>query len=529
MARTIVLAILDGWGCGEPVPTNAVHVAETPNMDRWWLDCPHTTLTAHDGQVGLPEGQMGNSEVGHLNIGAGRIVYQDFTRINLAVSSGDLGRNRVLHDTLLRLHDGGGALHLLGLVSDGGVHSHLNHLLALVAQAKLRGIHRVYVHAFMDGRDTPPRSGAGYMHQLQAGLAHLGCGQVATVSGRYYAMDRDRRWDRVQRAWQALVDGQGIIAAAADPEAAVTAAYERGESDEFIQPTVLCGADGAPVGRIVDSDAIIFFNFRADRARQFCHALVDADFAGFPVAHRPAVELVTMTEYEADNGLPALFPPVALTRILGEEVSSHGLRQLRIAETEKYAHVTYFFNGGREEPFVGEERQLINSPREVATYDLKPQMSAAEVTERLLTALAQAKAEGRPYDLVVLNFANGDMVGHTGVLSAAITACETVDLCLGRVVAAVQADGGACLVTADHGNAEVMVDPLSGGPHTAHTLNPVPLLLLDETRRDCRLRHGGALKDIAPTVLELLGLPQPAEMEGVSLLDCRPASQRIDD
>ncbi|OQX11843.1 MAG: phosphoglycerate mutase (2,3-diphosphoglycerate-independent) [Desulfobulbaceae bacterium A2] len=529
MARTILLAILDGWGCGEPVATNAVFAAATPNMDRWVQDYPHTTLTAHNGLVGLPEGQMGNSEVGHLNIGAGRIVYQDFTRINLAVAHGDLGRNQVLHDMLARLHDGGGALHLLGLVSDGGVHSHLEHLLALVAQAKLRGIHRVYIHAFMDGRDTPPRSGAGYMLQLQEGLAHLGCGQVATVCGRYFAMDRDRRWDRVQRAWQALVDGQGIVAAASDPEAVVTAAYARGETDEFIQPTVLCGADGAPVGRIRDNDALIFFNFRADRARQFCHALVDPDFNGFPIAHRPAIELVTMTEYEADNGLAALFPPVALTRILGEEVSGHGLRQLRIAETEKYAHVTYFFNGGREEPFPNEERQLINSPREVATYDLKPQMSAPEVTARLLAALVQAKGEGRPYDLVVLNFANGDMVGHTGVLPAAITACETVDECLGRVVAAVLADGGACLVTADHGNAEMMVNPATGGPHTAHTLNPVPLLLLDETRRDCRLRKQGALKDIAPTILELLGLPQPAEMEGVSLLDCRSAAQRVDD
>jgi len=518
MARTILLAILDGWGCGEPIPTNAVHAAATPNMDRWWADFPHTTLTAHNGMVGLPEGQMGNSEVGHLNIGAGRIVYQDFTRINRAVASGELGRNQVLHDMLTRLHGGGGALHLLGLVSDGGVHSHLDHLLALTAQARLRGIQRVYVHAFMDGRDTPPKSGAGYMHQLQAGLAHLGSGQVATICGRYFAMDRDRRWDRVQRAWRALVDGQGLIAAAADPEAAVTAAYERGESDEFIQPTVLCGADGAPVGRIVDNDAVIFFNFRADRARQLCHALVDTDFAGFPTARRPRIELVTMTEYEADNGLAALFPPVALTRILGEELSAHGLRQLRIAETEKYAHVTYFFNGGREEPYPGEERQLIDSPRDVPTYDLKPQMSAPQVAERLLAALAAAKAEGRPYDLVVLNFANGDMVGHTGVLPAAITACETVDECLGRVVAAVLGDGGACLVTADHGNAELMVDLVNGGPHTAHTLNPVPLLLLDESRRDRRLRKGGALKDIAPTILELLGLPQPDEMAGESLI-----------
>ncbi|WP_456386172.1 2,3-bisphosphoglycerate-independent phosphoglycerate mutase [Desulfolithobacter sp.] len=512
----LILAILDGWGIGEPVSTNAVYAAETPNMDQWTREFPSTTLVAHNGMVGLPEGQMGNSEVGHLNIGAGRIVYQDYTRINLAIEQGEFFDNPALGEVMDRVKERDRALHLFGLLSDGGVHSHIRHLFALLEMARRRGLERVYIHAFMDGRDTPPSSGIDYMRQLALELDRLGCGQVATISGRYYAMDRDTRWDRVEKAWQALVEGQGVRAI--DPVQAIHDAYERGETDEFILPTVLVDDQGAPVGLVRDGDGIIFYNFRADRARELCRAFIWPDFQGFPVDHRPRVDLVTMTEYDGEFDLPVAFPPLTLTHILGEEVSLHNMRQLRIAETEKYAHVTYFFNGGREEPFAGEDRVLVDSPREVATYDQKPEMSAAEVTDRLLSALDESEAAGKPYDLVVLNFANGDMVGHTGVLPAAIKACETVDRCLGRIRKWMKARGGVMLVTADHGNAEVMADPETGEAYTAHTLNPVPLVLVSDAHRGRSLGDGGALKDIAPTILELLDLPRPDEMQGESLL-----------
>ena len=514
----VVLTILDGWGIAEPSPTNAVSVAATPNMDRLSGAYPMTTLTAHNGLVGLPEGQMGNSEVGHLNIGAGRIVYQDFTRIDLAAERGEFAANPVLAGVMDAVSGTGGRLHLCGLLSDGGVHSHIRHLVALLEMAAVRGLGRqVSVHAFMDGRDTPPSSGISYMEELVRAMARTGCGRVATVSGRYWAMDRDKRWDRVEKAWAALVHGRG--ATASDPVALVRANYERGETDEFITPTVLVDAGGAPLAPIVDGDAILFFNFRADRVRELCHAFGDAGFTGFATGPRPQLaQLATMTEYEAEFTFPVAFPPVSLTRILGEEVSRHGKRQLRIAETEKYAHVTYFFNGGIEVPFAGEERILINSPRDVATYDQKPQMSAIEVTDTLLRTLTEQEAAGRPFDLVVLNFANGDMVGHTGVLSAAITACETVDTCIGRIEAFVRERGGVMLITADHGNAEQMFDPTTNGPHTAHTLNPVPCILVSDAHKNARLRAGGALKDLAPTILTLMALPVPAEMEGESLI-----------
>lgn len=512
----VVLAILDGWGMAPPSPTNAVSVAQTPNMDRLMATCPMTTLTAHNGLVGLPEGQMGNSEVGHLNIGAGRIVYQDYTRINRAVDLGDFAANPVFNTVMDQVKAAGSRLHLCGLVSDGGVHSHLRHLLALVELAKDKGI-EVLIHCFMDGRDTPPSSGLGYLQQLQQGLESFGCGRIATVSGRYWAMDRDKRWDRVKKAWDALVAGEGAVAT--DALELMQAAYAKGETDEFITPTVLVDSQGQPVGRIVENEAIIFFNFRADRVRELCHAFGDADFSGFAVGNRPKLlSLVTMTEYEADFTFPVAFPPVSLTHILGEEVAAHGRRQLRIAETEKYAHVTYFFNGGNEVPYGGEDRILINSPRDVATYDQKPQMSAVEVTDTLLATLAREEAAGNPYDLVILNFANGDMVGHTGVMAAAVTACETVDSCVGRIEQFVAARGGVLLITADHGNAEQMVDPASGGPYTAHTLSPVPFIVVSEQYQGRALRSGGALKDIAPTILGLMELPIPQEMEGESLL-----------
>ena len=513
----IILTILDGWGLGEPNAANAVFVADTPNMDRLSREYPWTALIAHNGMVGLPEGQMGNSEVGHLNIGAGRIVYQDFTRISRAVDLGEFAVNPVLNAVMDGACAGNGRLHFCGLLSDGGVHSHIRHLIALIEMAAAKGVGEVLIHCFMDGRDTPPSSGVAFMEELAAAIRPIGRGRVATVAGRFWAMDRDKRWDRVKKAWDAMVCGQGLKAV--DSVRAVQDAYARGETDEFIVPTVLVDGDGAPVGRIGDGDAVLFFNFRADRVREICHAFGDAEFAGFDVSSRPRLaQLATLTEYEADFTFPVAFPPVSLTRILGEEVSRHGRRQLRIAETEKYAHVTYFFNGGREVPFPREDRILINSPREVATYDLKPQMSAVEVTDALLKALAEQEVAGTPYDLVILNFANGDMVGHTGVMAAAIAACETVDRCVGRIHEFVRERGGVMLITADHGNAEKMVDPETGGPYTAHTLNPVPLLLVGEAYRNRTLRAGGALKDIAPTILALMQLPIPGEMEGESLI-----------
>ena len=509
--KPLLLAILDGWGVGAETEDNAIFMAETPNMDKWAEKYPCTTLAAHNGAVGLPEGQMGNSEVGHLNIGAGRIVYQDFTRINRAVETGELEQNDVLVSGMEKLTAVNNSLHLLGLVSDGGVHSHLDHLLALVRMAKKKGLTKIFIHAFMDGRDTPPQSGADYMRRLRKELDGIGGGRIASISGRYYAMDRDNRWERVELAWQALVNGRGVTAA--DPVQAVVDAYDRGETDEFIKPIVLYD-DAGPVAPIRDGDTILFFNFRADRARELTRAFTMEEFGGFDVSDRPALSnYLMMTQYDKDFDLPIVFPPLSLTHILGEEVSRHGLRQLRIAETEKYAHVTFFFNGGREEPYPLEDRLLIPSPRDVATYDLKPEMSAYEVTDALLGELDKDK-----YSLIILNFANGDMVGHTGIMKAAVAACEAVDKCLGRIVRKVREKDGTVLVTADHGNADVMSDEQTHGPYTAHSLNPVPFCMVNDQYLGRKLKEGGALKDIAPTILTLLDLPIPAEMEGESLL-----------
>jgi 2,3-bisphosphoglycerate-independent phosphoglycerate mutase len=508
----ILLAILDGWGAGPLTEYNAIYVAKTPNMDHWQRSYPYTTLLAHNGAVGLPEGQMGNSEVGHLNIGAGRIVYQDFTRINRAIESGSFFDNQVLKDMFAKAVTKKSAVHLMGLISDGGVHSHVNHLLALLKMAADHGLTEVYIHAFMDGRDTPPTSGLDYISQLQHELVWIGTGRLATISGRFYAMDRDTRWERVKVAWQAIVDGQGVLGR--DPVQAVKDAYHRGETDEFIRPIVLLDESGDPVAPVKDNDIVLMFNFRADRVREMTHVFTDNHWDEFMVEHRPALaEYVTFTQYDKHFTVPVVFPPASLDHILAEEISSAGLKQLRIAETEKYAHVTYFFNGGREEPFQLEDRVLIPSPKEVATYDQKPEMSAYLVTEELLRRM-----DSESYSLIVLNFANGDMVGHSGIMEAAVKACEAVDACLGKIVDKFRAKGGIILITADHGNAETMRDPRSDSPFTAHSSNPVPFILISERYKTAKLRQGGSLRDIAPTVLSLQNLPIPHEMTGRSLI-----------
>jgi len=508
----ILLAILDGWGAGPLTGSNAIYVAKTPNMDRWQSSYPYTTLLAHNGAVGLPEGQMGNSEVGHLNIGAGRIVYQDFTRINRAIDSGSFFDNDVLKSTFARVMQKKSALHLMGLISDGGVHSHVNHLLALLKMAADHGLTEVYIHAFMDGRDTPPTSGLDYIRQLQHELVWIGTGRLATISGRFYAMDRDTRWERVQVAWQAIVDGVGIPGR--DPVQAVKDAYHRGETDEFIKPIVLLDEAGGPVATVKDNDVVLMFNFRADRVRELTHVFTDNKWDGFAVNCRPDLAAyVTFTQYDKQFTLPVVFPPVSMDHILAEEISASGLKQLRIAETEKYAHVTYFFNGGREEPYPLEDRILIPSPKEVATYDQKPEMSAYLLTDELLRRM-----DSESYALIVLNFANGDMVGHSGILEAAVKACEAVDTCLGKIVEKFSAKGGITLITSDHGNAETMRDPHSDSPFTAHSSNPVPFILISEQYKKAKLRQGGALCDIAPTILSLQNLPIPHEMTGRSLI-----------
>lgn len=506
--RPFLLMILDGWGIGPETPANAVAAARTPFLDRLSKDYPHTRLLCSGEAVGLPPGVMGNSEVGHLNIGAGRIVYQDLMRINRSIQDGSLEKNEALFRVMARVKASGSALHLLGLVSDGGVHSHLDHLLALVKMARNRGLDRVFIHAVLDGRDTPPDSGAGYVQRIQDSV---GPGRIATICGRFFAMDRDKRWDRVQKAYRLYTQGIGIPET--DPVQAVQNAYNRGETDEFVRPVVMTDASAKPLAVIEEGDGAIFFNFRADRAREITQALTDPRFTGFARSVFPSLcDFVCMTRYDEKFDLPVAFGPVHLDRILGETISSLGLRQLRIAETEKYAHVTYFFNGGEEAKFSLEDRCLIPSPREVATYDLKPEMSAREVAEETV-----ARIRSGQYDLIVLNFANMDMVGHTGVFEAAVRACETVDQCVARVVSEMLARNGAVLVTADHGNAESMADE-NGHPHTAHTLNPVPFILVDETRKSVSLRSEGILADIAPTLLEIMGIEIPGPMTGRGLI-----------
>ncbi len=516
--RPVSLIILDGWGIGPDDEGNAVARAATPYIDSLFRDYPHGQLTCFGEAVGLPEGQMGNSEVGHLNLGAGRVVWQDITRINRAIRQGELAANPAIARALGRVKDAGSTLHFMGLMSDGGVHSLQTHLYALVKAAVAAGVGRVAIHAFLDGRDTPPDSGVGYLEELQDFLRGYPQARVATVAGRFWAMDRDKRWDRVSQAWAALVRGQG--ARHGDPVAAVKEAYARQEYDEFVKPVVITNS-GAPVATVANGDAVIFFNFRADRARELTWAFNQPGFSGFDTGDRPRLaDYVCLTQYDEHlEGVPVAFPPQALTNVLAEVVSAAGLRQLHIAETEKYAHVTFFFNGGREEPFPGEDRALIPSPKEVATYDQKPAMSAFEVTEEVLTRIKSGV-----YDFIVMNYANGDMVGHTGVMAAAVAAIEVLDKCLARVIPAVLERGGVVLLTADHGNAEQMIDHEHGGPYTAHTVkNPVPMVLIDEQQKSAAL-ESGALCDVAPTVLELMGLTPPADMTGKSLLG--PASGR---
>jgi 2,3-bisphosphoglycerate-independent phosphoglycerate mutase len=512
--RPVVLIILDGWGIGRDEPGNAVLAANTPTLDRLLRTYPHATLRCSGEDVGLPAGQMGNSEVGHLNLGAGFIVYQWITRIDRAITDGSFFENPALVAAVERCRQRGSTLHLLGLAGTGGVHAHSRHLIALLDLAKRRGLMRVAVHAFTDGRDTSPTSGLGFVDEIERHLSSLGIGRIATVSGRYYAMDRDRRWDRTRLAYEAIVDAQGPVAASA--RQAIEASYAADVTDEFIVPTVIADEQHPPI-RVEPGDEIIFFIFRADRARQLTRALAEPDFQGFARGRVVAgvCPVTTMTRYEVGLPVTVAFEPHDVTSPVARVVSDAGLTQFHCAETEKYAHVTFFFNGGREEPFPGEERTLIPSPK-VATYDLQPEMSAAGVTD----AVVEAIGSGR-FDFVIVNYANCDMVGHTGVFSAAVKAVETVDTCLGRVLDAVAAARGVALVTADHGNAEEMIDRATGGPMTAHTTNPVWVVLVtpdDHALRHTTLRSDGILSAVAPTIVRLLGLPTPEEMTTPALI-----------
>jgi 2,3-bisphosphoglycerate-independent phosphoglycerate mutase len=510
----VALIILDGWGIAPEGPGNAVSQAQTPFMDSLFKDYPHAQLACFGEAVGLPQGQMGNSEVGHLNLGAGRVVYQDITRINLAVRDGSIKQNPALTQAMDRAKERGSTLHFMGLMSDGGVHSLMTHLFALIQMAEERGVSRIAVHALLDGRDTPPDSGADYLQELQDFLAGHAIAKLATVGGRYWGMDRDKRWNRVEKHYAALVRAEGPKVT--DPVEYVLERYQEKEFDEFITPAVVVDADGNPLGQMQDQDAMVFFNFRADRARELTWVFNSSNFDGFDASDRPDFcDYVCMTQYDEDLDVPVAFPPQEIKNTIAEVVSKAKLSQLHIAETEKYAHVTFFFNGGEEKPFPGEDRVLVPSPKEVDTYDEKPEMSAYLVTEQVLERI-----EGNPknYDFIVMNYANGDMVGHTGVFEAAREAMEDLDECLAQVIPAVLKQGGSVLLTADHGNAEQMIDPNGGGPYTAHTVaNPVPLILIDEARKDNGL-ESGALCDVAPTLLFLMDLDQPVDMTGKCLI-----------
>lgn len=509
MHKPVMLVILDGFGLRHETKGNAVTGAKKPNFDRYWTTYPHTTLLASGNAVGLPEGQMGNSEVGHLNIGAGRVVYQDLTRLTKAIEEGSFFHNETFLQAIRHVKEKGSRLHLYGLLSDGGVHSHIKHLYALLSLAAEEKLEQVYVHAFLDGRDVSPESSISYIQSLQAKMEELGVGKIATIQGRYYAMDRDKRWERTEKSYRAMVYGEGP--SYQDPIQAVRESYEKSIFDEFVMPTVIVDEQGQPVGKIQDNDSIIFYNFRPDRAIQISQAFTNSDFRGFDRGNHPPQNLyyVCITKFSESVGGYVAYKPTNLDNTLGEVLSQHGLKQLRIAETEKYPHVTFFFSGGREDPFPGEKRILINSPK-VATYDLKPEMSAYEVTDSLLTEI-----EEENFDVIILNFANPDMVGHSGKLEPTIQAVEAVDECLGKLVDALLAKNGVAIITADHGNADMVIDN-QGRPYTAHTTNPVPCIV---TLPDTKLRSDGVLADLSPTILDLLDIQKPIEMTGTTLRD----------
>lgn len=508
--KPVVLMILDGYGLNDTKEHNAVAEAKTPVMDQLMAEHPFVKGNASGMAVGLPEGQMGNSEVGHLNMGAGRIVYQELTRITKEIQDGTFFENKALLKAVNNCKKKDSALHFFGLLSDGGVHSHNTHLYGLLELAKRNGLEKVYVHCFLDGRDTPPESGKGYAEDLEAEMAKIGVGKIASVTGRYYAMDRDNNYDRVEKAYIALTKGEGLTAESGP--AGIQASYDRGETDEFVKPTVVV-ANGAPVATIKDGDSVVFFNFRPDRAREITRSFCDDEFKGFERGKRLDLTYVCFSDY--DPTIPnkeVAFEKIAVTNTFGEWLAAKGMKQARIAETEKYAHVTFFFNGGVEKPNEGEDRILVNSPKEVATYDLKPEMSAYEVCDRLCEAITGGK-----YDMIIINFANPDMVGHTGVEAAAIKAVEAVDSCVGRAVEAVKSVDGVLFICADHGNAEQLVDYQTGEPFTAHTTNQVPFILVNYDPK-YTLREGGCLADIVPTLIQIMGEEQPAEMTGKSLL-----------
>jgi len=509
--RPLLLVVFDGWGYSENTHANAIHTANTPIWDRLWSERPHTLIRASGAEVGLPANQMGNSEVGHLNLGAGRVVYQEFTRVSRSIKTGSFFNNATLTDAVDEAIDRDKAIHILGLLSPGGVHSHEEHIHAMVKLAVERGARRVYLHAFLDGRDTPPKSAEESIALMQREFDTLGGGRFASVMGRYYAMDRDHRWPRIQAAYDCIT-GYAAEYRAGDADTALNMAYGRGETDEFVKPTMIVPEGQEPV-RVEEGDVMIFMNYRSDRARQITRPFIEPGFDCFERHVVPRLaRFVSLTEYSADFDIPVAFPPERMRNVFGEYIAQFGLHQLRIAETEKYAHVTFFFNGGREEPFEFEDRVLVSSPS-VATYDLKPEMSAPEVTDRLVEAI-----EGGQYDVIITNYANPDMVGHTGNFEATVRALEVLDGCLGRLVEALEKVGGEMLLTADHGNAEQMVGEDTGQAHTAHTSNLVPLMYVGG-RQGLRLTANGALCDVAPTLLELLGLPQPAEMSGHSLIE----------
>ena len=526
--KPLVLIILDGWGYRAETKANAIALARKPNYDRLLREYPNTLIQTSGHYVGLPDGQMGNSEVGHLNIGAGRIVHMDSTRIELMIQNGEFFSHPVLLAAMKNARSGGRRLHLFGLLSDGGVHSYQTHLYALLKMAKQNGVDRVFVHAFMDGRDTLPTNGAGYLEQLQQKMREYNTGKIASVNGRYYAMDRDRRWERILKAFNAMVFGDGEGGKYVDPVQGVKESYNKGVTDEFVVPFVCVDNRGEALVTIRDEDSCICFNFRADRVRQITRALTrnsglnaqggsdlpgaaDLD-AAIPRDRVPSnLHYVCMTQYDKKFSLPVLIPAESMDNILANVMGQANLRNLRVAETEKYAHVTYFFNGGIEQPFPGEDRLLVPSPK-VATYDLKPEMSAAGIADAVVKA-----AEDGTFDVIIVNFANADMVGHSGKIEPTIKAVETVDACLGRIEPVVRAQGGALLITADHGNAEMMIDPATGGPHTAHTTNPVPFIVVAENGKKFSLKPGGSLRDISPTVLGILGIPQPKDMTGQDL------------